>query len=58
MLEPLRSDLGDGVVLVLWASGYASEAGGSSFAHGGEEFRVDIFLQIGCLFCKGGQPFL
>lgn len=38
---------------MLWASGYTSEAGGSSFAHGSEEFRVDIFLQIGCLFCDG-----
>jgi len=53
ILEPLRSDLGDGVVLVLGASGDASEAGGSSFTHRSEEVRVDIFLQIGCLFCDG-----
>jgi hypothetical protein len=50
ILEPLRSDLGDGVVLVLGAFGDAGEAGGSTFAHGGEEFRVDVFLQIVCLF--------
>jgi hypothetical protein len=43
---------------VLGAFRDAGEAGGSAFAHGGEEFRVDIFLQIGCLFCKRGQPFL
>jgi hypothetical protein len=35
---------------VLGAFGDAGEAGGSTFAHGGEEFRVDVFLQIVCLF--------
>jgi hypothetical protein len=50
MLEPFRSDLGDGVILVLGSSGNAGEAGGRALAHGGKEFSIYIFLQIGGLF--------
>jgi hypothetical protein len=47
VLEPLGSDFGDGVVLVVGALGHSSESGGGSIAHGLDERVVDAFLQIG-----------
>lgn len=48
VLEPLGSNLGDGVVLVLGAGLHTGQADGASLAHGVEEFVVHVLLQICC----------
>jgi len=49
VLEPLGGNLRDGVVLVLGAGLHTRQADGASLTHGGEEFVVDVLLQICCL---------
>ena len=50
MLEPLRCNSGDGIILVSLASRDASKLHGITIAHAANQFGIDILLQVNGFF--------